>query len=79
MRGYIERLGTTTIIDKKNPVYLDLTVLLIQRYIEGHPIRNLSKKFYKENLSVKATACELLEMVLNKLENDKNRARLSIH
>lgn len=77
-KGYTEKLGENNIIDPKNQNYLDLTVLLILRFVEGHPSRDLPKEFYRENLAIKATACELLEMILSKTENQELRTRLSI-
>jgi len=49
--------------------YLDLLAVICLRYIEGNVLESDSEagsSFYMRNLSVKATACEFLEMIVSK-------------
>ena len=59
-----------------NFTYLDLLIILCLRYIQGQAIESLSLKFQIENSSVRASACEFLEILITQLENKQNSARV---
>jgi hypothetical protein len=61
----IPKVGEKRLLGTKSINYLDLLSVICLRYVEG-TTRDTNSEFYIKNLSVKATFCEFLEMLLSK-------------
>jgi hypothetical protein len=65
----IPRLGEKKLTSVAATNYLDLLAVICLRYIEGN-VKEEGTSFQMKNLSVKATACEFLELILSKHPNE---------
>lgn len=74
----VPRLGEKKLNGATNINYLDLLAVICLRYIEGHVIED-GTSFQVRNLSVKATACEFLELILSKHPLEEPIAQISFY
>ncbi len=56
---------------------MDLLVSVCLKYIEGQAIESLSVRFFVENASVNASACEFLELLITRLDDKEISQRIT--
>lgn len=76
--AHIPRLGEKKLMAAQGINYLDLLAVICLRYIEG-TVKEEGTSFQIKNLSVKATACEFLELILSKHPNDQTILQISFY
>jgi hypothetical protein len=76
--AHLPRLGEKKLTTASNINYLDLLAVICLRYIEGN-VQEEGTSFEIKNLSVKATACEFLELILSKHPNEDTIAQISFY
>lgn len=74
----LPKLGEKKLSAASNINYLDLLAVICLRYIEGH-VKEDGTSFQVKNLSVKATACEFLELILSKHPLEEPIAQISFY
>ena len=75
---YIPKLGEKKLTSGATINYQDLLAVICLRYIEGD-VKEEGTTFHMRNLSVKATACEFLEMVLKNHPNKDTISQISFY
>ena len=79
IHALIPKLGERKIVNASGGVsYEDVLAVICLRYIEAD-VKEETSTFYMRNLSVKATACEFLEMLLSKQPKKEAIAQISFY
>ena len=58
---------------------MDLLISVCLKYIEGQAIESLSVRFFLENASVNASACEFLELLITRLDDKEISQRITTY